>query len=184
MKNKKNSYEIGWKAVFSNYPRENWMRGLWIPLAITVALCIVAFCIDGFISIVIDRLVNFTITILPVVLSITIAGLSLFVSMTTSKEEFYQHYDKKPSYIQIVVATFCVITLLLLCSIFIGLIILFLLPLLYNKPWFLWGAFICLVLFTSWALCAILDIVINISNCTQILQLFKDYPKDDKRSVE
>lgn len=32
--------------------------------------------------------------------------------------------------------------------------------------------------------CAILDIVVNISNCTQILQLFKDSPRDDKRSAK
>lgn len=179
----KNSNKVGWKAVFANYPRDNWLRGLWVPLGITGVLCVIALCVDGFIPIVIDRLVNFTITILPVVLSIDIAGLSLFVSMATSKEAFYRRYeDGKPSYMQIVVATFCVISLILLCSIFIGLFILFLLPLLGERLWFLWLAFISLVLSTSWAICAILDIVINISNCTQLLQLFKDHPRDDHSS--
>lgn len=184
MTQKKNDYKVGWTAVFANYPCGNWVKGLWVPLVITIGLCIIAFFVDRLIPIVIDRLVNFTITILPVVLSIAIAGLSLFVSMATSKEEFYKRYEEgKPSYMQLVVATFCVISLILLCSIFIGLLILFLLPLLESRLWFLWLAFISLVLSTSWALCAILDIVINISNCTQLLQMYKDYPRDNHTSA-
>lgn len=194
-----NRPRVGWKGVLQAYPKLNWKESLRVPICLTLCILIISYLYDCWYpelhvsKKIASFLIENSLKAYPLGLSLILAGIALFISMVSQMEEFFRRNSKdhsEPTYFQQVTSTFCIIAAILVVGIVVSSLSSLLFGfydknettpcgLVYSEDeavplWLVYSVLGCVSFVSIYTIKAILDIVINIFNCGQILQLGND----------
>jgi hypothetical protein len=186
-KDETTNYGVGWKTVRHIYlsDKKNIYRSLKWPLFLSLVPTLVGILSDGNSSVLLESIINITISICPAILGFTLSGYALIIGLSNSKyiDGLLEYKQKGKSMFQSVNTVFAVVLFFSFFTTILAIVIkvIFECQIIINSTITVdilnWSVVFIILFLLIYTVNSIKDIVINIFNFGQFIQAKKDSEK-------